>query len=162
MKIEEDKEQQYQQMRGEYIGRMASLEYTLTLFIVEILEIGRGQAEFENWLVEAPIPYSYKASLLQRLLKDDVMIKTNWPNIWKDLKELQKFRNILAHTFIGFLGYQTNRGKRVDKERVELETLRHNLARLKELEDTVSYMYTCTIEGSMPPISADDYADWPT
>lgn len=159
--MEDQQEQQYQQMRGEYIGRMASLEYTLTIFIVEILRIGSRQEVFEKWLVEAPIPYSYKALLLQRLLKNNVIIKTNWPNIWKDLQELQEFRNILAHTFIGFQGYQTSRGKRVAKERIKLETLRHNLARLKELEDTISYMYVCTIEGPMPPISADDYADWP-
>ena len=75
-------DQLYQQMRGEYIGRMASLEYTLTHFIVELLGIGKRQEEFEKWFVEAPIPFSYKASLLQRLLKNDVIIKTNWPNIW--------------------------------------------------------------------------------
>ena len=157
----DQQDQLYQQMRGEYIGRMASLEYTLTHFTVELLGIGKRQEEFEKWFVEAPIPFSYKASLLQRLLKNDVIIKTNWPNIWKDLKELQKFRNILAHSFIGFLGYQTNRGIRVAEERVKFETLSNNLARLKELEDTISYMYVCVIEGPMPPISSDDYADWP-
>ena len=160
--MDDREEQQYNQMRGEYIGRMASLEYSLTQFIVEILSVGSKQEEFEKWLVEAPVPFSYKTSLLKRLLKNDVIIKTNWPNIWKDLQDLQKFRNILAHTFVGFQGYQTSRGKRVPEERVTLEILRYNLMRLKELENTINYMYVCIIEGPMPPISADDYADWPT
>ncbi|MFC1995764.1 hypothetical protein ACFLVM_02700 [Chloroflexota bacterium] len=80
--MEDQQDQQYQQMRGEYIGLMASLEYTLSHFIVELLGIGSWsrREEFEKWFVEAPIPFSYKSSLLQRLLKNDVIIKTNWPN----------------------------------------------------------------------------------
>ena len=60
--MKDQQKQHHQQMRGEYVGRMASLEYILTLFIVEILRIGHRQKEFEKWLVEAPIPFSYKAS----------------------------------------------------------------------------------------------------
>jgi len=159
--MKDENEPLFNQMRGEYLGTIASLELNLSLLIVECLNIGNHRDNFEKWFVETPIPYNYKAQLLKSMLKDDVIINTNYPNFWKDLEELQRYRNILAHSFISLSGYQTSRGKKIDTTKIKPEVLRDKLVRLKELENTVLNMYVSLIEGPMPPISSDDYADWP-
>lgn len=160
--MENKKEQQYQQMVGEYIGLMASLENALTILLLEYLGVQNYQEEFSSWFLEAPIPFSYKVSLLKKMEQDNAILSTNFPDFWEDLDELHKFRNILAHSF-GFLGnMMTSRGKKIPAEHVTYEVLNEKLTRLKKLEDTVKYMYDCEIIGSPEPFSSDDFADWPT
>ena len=94
-----NKEQQFLQMKGEFIGLMASLENALSLLLVEYLRVSSYSEEFTQWFIEAPLPFSYKVALLKKMKQENVILKTNFPNFWKDLDELQKFRNVLAHSF---------------------------------------------------------------
>ncbi len=153
------KEQEHQQMIGEYIGLMASLENALTSLLLEILCVQNCREQFDKWFMEAAIPFSYKVVLLKEIWKDDVILSTNFPNFWNDLYELQKFRNILSHSFGSLDNMMTARG--IPVEHVTSRVLRDKLARLRKLEDDVKYMYCCVITGTPEPFSADDFADSP-
>lgn len=159
--MSQEQEQQYQQIVGEYIGLMASLENALTILLIEYLNVQDFREEFSKWFIEAPIPFSYKITLLKRMMKDNIILSTNFPNFWKDLHELQEFRNVIAHSFGSFGDVITARDKKIPTQHVTSQAIYGKLTRLKKLEDAVKYMYYCKITGPMPPISADDYADWP-
>ncbi len=159
--MKNQEERQYQQIKGEYIGRMASVEMALSLLLVEYLNVNSYYSEFSQWFIEAPLPFSYKVKLLKKMEKDNVLIKANFPNFWKDLDELQKFRNILAHSFGSIGNMMTARGKLLPAKDISLKAIESKLVRLKKLEDTVNMMYVSELEGTIPPFSADDYADWP-
>lgn len=156
-----NKEQQFLQMKGEFIGLMASLENALALLLVEYLRVSSYSEEFTQWFIEAPLPFSYKVALLKKMEQENVILKTNFPNFWKDLDELQKFRNVLAHSFGSMGNMVTSRGKKVPTKDVTFKALSNKLSRLKRLEDDVKYMYYCAITGSPEPFSVDDFADWP-
>jgi hypothetical protein len=151
----------FNQLRGEYLGRMASLEYSVSGFLTECLEIGNHREEFRNWFIEAPIPFRYKAQLLESILKDNYLITAYLPNLWKNLLELQNYRNILAHSFEGFGGFQTAKGKTISDENFELGLLKENLEKLKTTENAVVNIYADLVQGYIPPFSSDDFADWP-
>ncbi len=140
---------------------MASVENALSLLLVEYLRVNSYYEEFAEWFLEAPLPFSYKVILLKKMEGNNVLIKTNFPSFWKDLEELQRFRNVLAHSF-DFLGDTiTSKGRVVPTEDVTFEALMAKLDRLRKLEDTIRYMYDYAITGTPPPHSADDFADWP-
>jgi len=153
-------EQQYHQMKGEFIGLMASVENALSLLLVGYLNVSSYYDEFSQWFIEAPIPFNWKVDLLKKMEGNNVLIETNFPNFWKDLDELQKFRNILAHSFGSVDNMLTSRGKSIPTEDVTFEALSDKLARLKELEDSVQYMYVNEIQGTIPVASSDDFEDW--
>lgn len=157
--MENQKEQRYLQMKGEFIGLMASLENALSLLLVEYLGVNSYYEEFSKWFVEAPLPFSYKVALLKKMEQDNVLLKTNFPNFWKDLEELQKFRNVLAHSFGSIGSMVTVRGKKIPTKDVTFKALTDKLARLKKLEDDFKYMYYCKIMGSPEPFSTDDFSD---
>ena len=159
--MDQNEEQKYQQMRGEYIGLMAQLEHELTTLLIEYLGVENHREEFEKWFIEAPIPFNYKVSLLQRMEGENTIIQTNFPNFWKDFRELQKFRNMIAHSFGTHRGAMTSRGKVIPETEVTLKVLSGRLDKLRELENLVLDMLVTEYEGVIPPISADDYADWP-
>ncbi len=159
--MDQSEEQKYQQMRGEYIGLMAQLEHELTILLVEYLGVESNREEFQRWFVEAPIPFNYKVSLLKIMEGENPIIETNFPNFWKDFHELQKFRNIIAHSFGTHRGVMTVRGKIIPEEEVTTEVLLEKLNKLHDLENLILNMLVSEYEGVIPPISADDYADWP-
>jgi hypothetical protein len=159
--MDEEERSLFNKFRGEYLGRMASLEYGLSNFVTECLEIGNGREEFKNWLIEAPISFRYRVQLLESLLKDNVIIKTNFPNLWQNLAESQAYRNLLAHSFEGFKGFQTAKGKPISEDDFQLGTLKENIEKLKILENTIISMYVDLMQGDIPPFSSDDFADWP-
>ena len=159
--MDDKQEQEYQQMRGEYLSRMASLEYMLTQYLLELLEVQNYNDEFNKWFNEAPILLSNKVNLLKEIMKENTIIEINFPDIWKDFNELQKLRNTVAHSFSGHFGIQTARGRRIPEKKVSYKALSQNLERLRKLENTILNMYVDLIEGVIPPISADDFADWP-
>ncbi len=140
---------------------MASLENALSILLVEYLQVQNYSEEFNKWFQEAPIPFGYKIDLLKRMLKDYTILNTNFPNFWDELFDLQKFRNLLAHSFFGIHGHQTGRGKKIDTDDFSFDIINEKLSRLKVLEDTVRYMYDCEIIGTIPPFSSDDFADGP-
>jgi hypothetical protein len=160
--MDENNNKEYQQMKGEYLSRMASLEHLLTEFIIELLEIQKFQDDFRKWFVEASISFSYKVTLLEMMLKEDTIIETNFPSLWSDLKNTQKLRNTLAHSYTGFLGdTMTARGKKIPEKQVSSSSLQHKLEYLRNLETTILNFYADLIQGDIPPISADDFADGP-
>ena len=159
--MDQSEEQKYQQMRGEYIGLMAQLVHELTTLLVEYLGVENKQEEFQKWFIEAPIPFSYKVSLLKRMEGVNPIIETNFPNFWKNFHELQKFGNIVAHSFGTRLGMMTARGRIIPEEEVTAKVLLGKLNKLRKLENQVLNMLVSEYEGVIPPISADDFADWP-
>ncbi len=160
--MNEERECQYIQMKGEYIGLMASLEYSLTSLIIEYLGVKNHREEFSKWFVEAPIPFNYKVNLLKRTECDNPLLETNLPNFWKDFSELQGFRNIVAHSF-GSIGRMTTaRGKIIPEEQVTFEALSGKLEKLRILENQVLNLLVTEYEGIISPISADDFVDGPT
>lgn len=108
-----------------------------------------------------PIPFNYKVTLLKRMEADNPLFETNLPNFWKDFSELQKFRNIVAYSFGTFRGMMTTRGKMIPEKQMTFETLSVKLERLRKVENQVLNMLVTEYEGVIPPISADDFADWP-
>jgi len=55
----------------------------------------------------------------------------------------------------------TARGKRIPARRVTFSTLQNKLEKLRSLENLIVNMLANEIEGTLPPISVDDFADWP-
>ena len=140
---------------------MASLEHLLTSLIVEYLGVQNHREEFSKWFIEVPIPFNHKVTLLKRMEGDNPFFEINLPNFWKDFSELQKFRNIVAHSFGTFGGMMTTRGKMIPEKQVTFKALSGKLEKLRKLENQVLNMLVTEYEGVIPPISADDFADWP-
>ena len=65
--MKNQKEQQYLQIKGEFIGLMASVENALSLLLVEYLQVHNYYEEFSKWFIEAPLPFSYKVELLKKM-----------------------------------------------------------------------------------------------
>ena len=158
--MSQDNEQIYQQMRGEYLSLMASLEYTMTFLLAEYLKVKNHRDEFHKWFLEAPIPFNYKVSLLKKMLKENPIME-QFGDIWTQLRESYEFRNILAHSFRQWNIILTARGKRIPARRVTFSTLQNKLEKLRSLENLIVNMLANEIEGTLSPISADDFADWP-
>ena len=159
--MNENEEREYRQMQGEYLGRMASLEHMLTEYLLEYVHVENRREEFDKWFIEAPIPFNHKVALFKRLEGENPLMEVNFPEIWKDLYQLQRFRNTLAHSFVGFSGMMTARGKRVPAKQASIKSLSKNLEKLRRWENIILNMYADMIQGVIPPVSADDYADWP-
>ena len=158
--MDENEKKEYQQMSGEYLSRMASLEHLLTEFILELIEIRSFQDIFRKWFTEASISLGYKVELLNNMMKENTIVTTNFPHIWRDIKSAQEFRNTLAHSYIGFHGETiTARGKKIPEKKVSFKSLAVNLEKLRSLGNTISAFYTDIIIGDLPPSSADDFAD---
>jgi len=161
--LNQEQEQQYQQMRGEYLSLMASLEYYLTLLIHDELGFTNYHEAFYKWFIEAPIPFISKISLFEQMYKDNPKIK-KYGGLVKRIRELQNFRNILAHSFIRFDQALTARGKEIPQQQVSIKTLASKLKVLRRIEQYISELWfsmTGPMDGGLGPISADDFADWP-
>ena len=159
--MDQNEEQKYQEMRGEYIGLMAQLEHELTMLLVEYLRVQNHREDFEKWFVQASIPFSYKVTLLKRMEVENTIIETNFPDFWKDLYDLQKFRNTISHSFVTHRGMMTSRGEEIPETEITLKVLSGRLEKLRKLENLVLNMLVDEYEGVIPPISADDFADGP-
>ena len=73
--MDQEEQQQYQQMRGEYLSLMASLEYNLTLLIHDELLFADHHAAFYSWIIDAPIPFTSKVSLFEQIYKNGSTLK---------------------------------------------------------------------------------------
>jgi hypothetical protein len=160
MKDDKDKEREYQQMRGEYLSLMASVEFYLTFLMTEYLEVGNHREEFAGWLTRAPIPFGWKVSLFEKMIKDNTMLK-QFGDICGQLRELYDFRNTVAHSFRQMDRTLTARGKEIPAETVTFEALQQKLEQLRSMENLIGGMVYDQLQGPIPPISADDFADWP-
>ena len=156
-----DQEQQelYEQMRGEYLSLMASLEHTMTVLLMEWLDVQNHREKFYNWFMAAPIPFNYKLMLLDEILKENTTVP--FRDICAQLRELHGFRNILAHSFRLGKSTLTARNKQIPAEHVTFDTLINKLDRVRLIENFVGHMLDIENEGLISPISADDFADWP-
>ena len=154
-----EKEREYERMRGEYLSLMASLEFNLTFLIVECLRVGNYRWEFHQWFTHAPIPLGSKIRLFDSMMGES--LRHQFGDVAPQLRKSQNFRNTLAHSFRQLDRTMTARGREVPAERVTFEALRDELEKLRILEDVIGGMLAAELQGPLPPISADDYADWP-
>ncbi len=152
--------QEYERMRGEYLSLMASTEYELTILITELLEVTNHREEFVNWFVKTPISFNCKADLFVELVKEDPQLN-QFRTLILSLRSLNNFRNTLAHSFSSFDSVMSSRGEKIPSTKVSFNTLKSRLGQLRKTEDLIKYIITCIIEGALPPISADDFADSP-
>ena len=161
--MDKENEAQFQQMRGEYLSLMASLEFNLTLLICDEIGFTDHYEAFNEWFVEAPIPFTSKISLFERMHNGEPILK-RFGGMGDQIRELQNFRNTLAHSFIRFDQTYTSKGKEVPFELVSFETLSDKLKTLQRIE---TYVYTRwfskvgPMDGGLGPISADDFAGGP-
>ena len=153
-------EAEYERMRGEYLSLVASIEYQMTFVLCEYLAVQNHPGEFFQWFTHAPIPFLSKLNLFEVFVKDSSMLE-QFGDVSVDLRDSYEFRNTLAHSFRRFHGSMTARGKEIPDERVAPAVLKQRLDRVRQLEQLVSAMLADQIEGFPPPISADDFADWP-
>lgn len=151
---------EYERMRGEYLSLVASLEYQMTFLLSEYLAVGNHPGEFLDWFTHAPIPFWSKLNLFEVFIRDSSML-AQFGDVSADLRDSYEFRNTLAHSFRWFRGSMTARGKEIPDERVASEVLRQRLGRVRQLEQLVGAMLADHLQGPLPPISADDFADWP-
>ena len=151
---------EYDRMRGEYLGLMASLEFNLTFLLMEWLEVNNHREEFRQWFIEAPIPFRAKLRLYEAVTKDSMMLD-QFGDLPAQMRESYDFRNTLAHSFRQFERVTTSRGVEVPAERVSFEVLKDKLERLSGLENLVGSMLMSELEGLPERVFTDDYADWP-
>ena len=80
------------------------------------------------------------------------------------MRELNDFRNTLAHSFLRFDQTITARGKEIPQQQVSLKTLSSKLKMLQRIEYHIHgrwFTMAGPMDGGLGPISADDFADWP-
>ncbi len=152
--------QEYERMRGEYLSLVASIEYNLTLYLAEIVEVNKHHSEFLQWFTRAPIPFSSKVSLFDSIIEDWVM-PAQFDGIIGELKESYRFRNTLAHSFRSFDRTLTARGREIPSEQVTFKGLKQRLERVRRLDSLLLGLLVDYLEGPPVPIFADDFADWP-
>lgn len=151
---------EYNRMRGEYLGLMASLELNLTWLLAEWLDVENHREDFRRWFIEAPIPLRAKLRLYEAVTEDSLMIK-QFGDIPGQIRKCYDFRNTLAHSFMQFGSVTTSRGVEVPVERVSLEAMKDKLERLTELDNLVLNLLASQLEGPPERVFTDDYADWP-
>ena len=150
----------YQSMRGEYLSLMASLEFDLTFLVTEYLDIGNYHAEFSEWFTRAPIPFGWKISLFEKMIRANTMLE-QFGDICAQLRDFHDFRNTVAHSFRQMDRTLTARGKEIPAETVTFEALLQKLQQLRRMENLIESMVYSELQGPVEPISADDFADWP-
>ena len=160
MRADQGQTYEYNRMRGEYLGLMASLEFNLTFLLVEWLDIGSHREEFHNWFIEAPIPFRYKVRLFESFTQDSWLIE-DLGDLAGRMRESYDFRNTLAHSFRQGRGITTSRGAEVPAEQASLETLQDKLETLANLDNFILNLLANEIEGPPERVFTDDYADWP-
>ena len=160
MSIDEEKVREYDRMRGQYLGLVASLEMNLTFLLAEWLEVSKHWEEFHNWFMGAPIPFRSKIRLYEALTKNGGM-DYQFRDLAEQMREFYDFRNTLAHSFHRFGSVTTSRGKEVPEESVSFEVLEDKLERLAVLDNLVLNLLANEIEGAPERVFTDDYADWP-
>ena len=148
--MSEDKEQdrEYDRMRGEYLGLMASLELNLTLLLLEWLEVRGSREPFSRWFVEAPIPFRSKVRLYEAISQETDLIR-QFGDLAGQMRQSYDFRNTLAHSFRHFGGVTTSKGVKVPAERVSLEILQDRLERLARLDNLILHLLGWEIEGPL-------------
>ena len=154
-----EKEREYERMRGEYLSLVASLEFDLTFLLVECLRVENYQEEFRQWFTHASIPLGSKITLFESMMKET--LSRQFGDVAKQLRKSKDFRNTLAHSFRQLDRTMTARGREVPAERISFDALRDELEKLRRLEGVIGGLLDAEIQGTLPPISADDYADWP-
>ena len=154
------REQEYERMRGEYLSLVASIEYNLTFFLAEVMDVNEYRNEFFDWFTHAPIPFNWKVSLFDSINKDPVIL-TQFGDLVDQLRESYGFRNTLAHSFRTFDQTLTARGRKIPNEQVTFAALKDRLERVRRLDNLFLNLLVDHLEGPPVPISADDYADWP-
>ncbi|MXZ92200.1 MAG: hypothetical protein F4W95_15430 [Chloroflexi bacterium] len=90
---------EYNRMRGEYLGLMASLELNLTWLLTEWLDVGNHREEFRRWFSEAPIPLRSKLRLYEAVTENSLMTE-QFGDLPGQIRECYDFRNTLAHSFV--------------------------------------------------------------
>ena len=146
--MEKDREQarEFDRMRGEYLGLMASLEFNLTGLLVEWLDVGSHQEEFRRWFIEVPIPFRAKVRLYEAVTEGS-MITEQFGNLAEQMRKAYDFRNTLAHSFRQFDRLTTSRGVEVPAERVSFEVLEGQLKKLSDLGNLFLNLLGAELEG---------------
>ena len=160
MNEHQEPSREYQGMRGEYLSLMASLEFDLTFLLIEYLDVRNYHAEFSEWFTRAPIPFGWKISLFEKMIRDNTMFG-QFGDISAQLRDFYDFRNTVAHSFRQLDRTLTARGKEIPAETVTFEALREKLQQLRRMENLIGSMVFSELQGPIEPISADDFADWP-
>ena len=160
MRRSHEQEQEYERMRGEYLSLVASLEYNLTFLLAEYLNVQSHAEEFHFWFTQVPIPFGAKVNLFEALTRDST-VSSQFGDVGSDLRDSYTFRNTLAHSFRWTNRTMTARGRQIPDEHVAFPVLKERLERLRQLENLFVNLLANEIEGPLPPISADDFADWP-
>ena len=160
MNGDEEHKREFERMRGEYVGLMASLEFNLTLLLAEWLDLESHREEFQVWFVEAPIPFRSKVLLYEAITKGSSQLD-QFGDLPQQMRESYNFRNTLAHSFRQMGNVVTSRGAEVPAERISLEVLEAELRQLTELDNLVVNLLGWAIEGPPQPVFTDDYSDWP-
>ena len=160
MDKDQERDREYDRMRGEYLGLMASLELNLTLLLAEWLDVGSHREAFHRWFIETPIPFRAKVRLYEAVTENSLIVE-QFGNLAERMRQSYDFRNTLAHSFRRFGGVTTSRGVEVPAERVSPEVLEDKLKGLSNLENLVLNLLGWELEGPPERIFTDDYADWP-
>ena len=160
MSKDTERDREYERMRGEYLSLVASLEFNLTFFLVEVLDVKNYHRQFYDWFTRAPIPFNWKVGLFDSISKDWAML-AQFGDVVGELRETYDFRNTLAHSFRTFRSTMTARGREIPSGKVTFAALKDRLERARHLDSLVLSMLVDHLEGPPIPISADDFADWP-
>ena len=147
-------------LKGEFLSLMASTEYYLSQLIVEYLGINNHAQEFQDWFVTAPLSFGCKVDLFRTLSREDAQLN-QFRSELNSLDSLWEYRNILAHSFGDHFGVRTAKGREISADKVTLPVLKSKIGILRKVEDQISYILVCSEHGTIPPISADDFADGP-
>ena len=160
MDADQEQKREFDRMRGEYLGLMASIELNLTLLTAEWLDVESHREEFQRWFVEAPIPFRSKVRLYEAMTSSSSQLD-QLGDLPQQMRESYDFRNTLAHSFRQFGGLTTSRGVEVPAATISLDVLETKLQQLARLDNLVINLLGWAIEGPPQPVFTDDYADWP-
>lgn len=133
-------EKEIHRLRGEFLATVASIEYWTSLLTVVLIEPGKYSHEFDRWFLGASIPIRDRLRLFETVFatwEEDVNLK----GLIKELREIHRFRNLLAHSF-GWLGgsHQTSRGKEIPPDTFSIPAIRQ---RLKDARRVNSHLSSC-------------------
>jgi hypothetical protein len=146
----------FEQLRGEYLSGIASIEHNVTDFVKCLIKEKEYPTEFQNWFSRTIIRFDFKVDLLIAIIKEDSGLK-RLRKLARLLHSHKDFRNLLAHSFSHFDKIVNSNGEVIPKEVLSYDLLQQKLRQLRYLD-----AYLLEIRSLSPevvPISADDYAD---
>ena len=107
---------------------------------------------FTRWFRRTPIPTRGKVNLFKSLYEKNTTVPAS---LYDQIETVYKMRNLFAHSPVEGI-FEAGVAASLSVERLARLTLE-----AEQIDNILLNMVADFMQGTLPPVSADDFADWP-